>query len=162
MTANWKNPRWTKEDDAKLIRLVERNDVEKRDTWDYIAEHYFPTRSQGAVRVRYLNLKKKEQKQEWDKDLSRAAFNLYLDSKPTKEIFDFLQEEGDTHTVEELEQELDKARRRMREFITKYAEERGLKVARTLSLDTMRLFRDQYQTTSDFVRKGLHIRIQNG
>lgn len=99
---------------------------------------------------------------EWDKEESNEAFLLYLNGEALGSIRFKLHEQGSTCTLEQLEEELKFRRKKAEEVIRAYAEERRLKVANRLSLETILLFRNTYNTTSDFTRKALHARIAHG
>jgi len=99
---------------------------------------------------------------EWDKEESDEAFLLYLNGEALGVILSKLHEEGSNFTLDQLEEELKSRRKKAEAVIKSYAEERQLKVAKQLSLDTILLFRSKYNTTNDFERKALNNRIARG
>lgn len=109
-------------------------------------------RLQDEIRSQYV----------WDREESGEAFLLYLKGEALSKILSELHEQGSTCTLEQLEKELQSRRKKAEEVIRSYAEERQLKLAKRLSLDTILLFLNNYNTTSDFTRKALHARIAHG
>lgn len=103
-----------------------------------------------------------ESKYPWTLEQRRGLYHYYLSGTATKEIHEKLLAAGFTPTMGQLEEELARIRERLETEIKKYAEERGLKVSKWLSLDTLAFFFNNSKTDSDFIRKALHERIARG
>lgn len=156
--------KWTKEEEYKLVNIYCSNDWKSLKDIPYkLLEEKFPSRSADAIRSKLRKLIKSEHLDyTWDKEESRTAFAYYLEGLPFKEILDKLHAQGSNATMEQLESELKRSKFKAESMVRAYAEERGLSVAKYITPATLVLFRDNYNTKSSFIRKGLHSRIANG
>lgn len=156
--------RWTKEEEDNLIKICRSNGwTSTSEVPLYILEEKFPGRTQRALRSK-LNrlLTSPTLTYLWDSEESKEAFSLYLKGEALKSIQLKLHEQGSTCSLEELEAEINRQRTRAEQIVRAYAEERNLPVSKYLTSDTLNFFKNNYNTTSDFVRKALHSRIANG
>jgi hypothetical protein len=156
--------KWTKEEEDRLVSIFRSNGWTNSNEVPYnLLEEKFPGRTQRALRSKLTRLIPSQKlTYSWDKDEVKEAFSLHLNGEPLKTIQSKLHEQGSTCSLEELEAELGRQRARAEQVIRAYAEERGLAVSKYLSLDTLNFFRNNYNTSSDFIRKALHSRITNG
>ena len=122
-------------------------------------------RSEGAIKIKALRLLEKQKKQadyDWTRQERREVFELHVKGIPYAEITKKLRETGSDFSTYNLRAELSRLKKAWEDNIRVYAEERGLPVAKKLNLDTIAFYIENRDTTSDFVRKGLHSRIKNG
>lgn len=160
--ANFNSRRWSKEE----TRTLELN-LDKYN-WDFtklpitlLAEKL--NRTESAILAKAARLKNDYNRTyEWSEEEQNGAFFYYLKGLPLKEIHDKLINFGSQATLEQLESELKRIRKSHEEEAKAYAEERGLKIAKHLTLETLEFFLKNRNTTSDFTRKALHSRIANG
>ena len=153
--------KWTKEEEDLLINNLKKYKSVTELPLKSLSERLDRTPDSIARKAKRLQDTLKSQ-YEWDKEESNEAFLLYLNGEALGRILDKLHEQGSAFTLDQLEEELKSRRKRAEEVIKSYAEERQLKIANRLSLDTILLFRNNYNTTSDFTRKVLHARIAHG
>jgi hypothetical protein len=99
---------------------------------------------------------------EWSEEEQRGAFHYYLKGLSFKEIHEKLLNFGSEATLEQTEQELLRMKKSYSDGIRTYAEERGLRAAKTMSLETINYFLKHKDTTNDFERKALNNRIARG
>lgn len=156
--------RWTKEEEDNLIKICRSNGwTSTIEVPFHLLEEKFPGRTQRALRSKLARLLTSPVlTYHWDSEESKEAFSLYLNGEPLKSIQLKLHEQGSTCSLEELEAEINRQRARAEQIVRAYAEERNLPVSKYLTSDTLNFFRNNYSTTSDFVRKALHSRIANG
>ena len=155
--------RWTKDEEAFVLEELKK--------WKVVALLPLISMSQELGRTPDSIRRKAERlcaskplKYNWDKDASKDAFLFYLDGKSTAEILYKLEEdyEGESPTLDQLEQELKRLRDAWDKHIRTYAEERGLPTAKHFKLDTIKFYIENRLTTKDFIRKVLHGKIKNG
>ena len=156
--------KWTKEEEYRLVNIYCNSHWESPKDIPYkLLEEKFPSRSADAIRSKLRKLIKSEHLEyKWDKEESKTAFGYYLEGLPLKEILKKLHALGSTATMEQLESELKRSKFRADKIVRDYAEERGLSVAKFITLEMLLFFRNNYNTKSSFIRKGLHSRITNG
>jgi len=154
--------KWTKEEERRLVNIYCNNNWDKDVPYKMLAEK-FPGRSADAIKSKLRKLIKSEHLDyKWDKEESKTAFTYYLEGLPTKEILEKLHAQGSNATLEQLDADLKRSRFNAESIVRAYAEERELSVAQHLRADTLLFFRNNYNTRSNFIRKGLHSRIANG
>lgn len=153
--------KWTKEEEDLLLNNLKMYKSVEALPILSLSEKLGRTAESTKRKAKRLRETMKSQ-YEWDKDESNEAFLLYLNGEALGSIHSKLHALGSEFTLEQLEEELKSRRKRAEEVIRTYAEERRLKVANRLSLETILLFRNNYATTSDFTRKALHARIAHG
>lgn len=156
MTNNLINSiKWTKDEEERLINLYSQWNSPKEVPFHLLVDK-FPGRTEKALKAKLNRLITSHNlTYRWTKEESRKVFHQYLEGVALADI------ETDA-SLEELESELKRQRNKAEQIVRAYAEERGLQANKYLSLETLNLFRKHYNTTSDFTRKALHNRIQNG
>jgi hypothetical protein len=153
--------KWTKDEEALLLNQLRQ--YKTIDGLPIVSLAEKLDRTGDAVKRKAKRLLETMQSQyEWDKEESDEAFLLYLNGEALGSIHSRLQDDGSNFTLDQLEEEMKSRRKKADQVIRSYAEERQLKVAKQLSLETILLFRNNYKTTSDFTRKALHSRIARG
>jgi uncharacterized Zn finger protein len=145
--------KWTKDEEERLMNIYSQYDSLKDVPFHLLN---FPGRTEKALKAKLNRLITSHNlTYSWTKEESRKVFHQYLQGVALKDI-------ETEASLNELESELKRQRDKAEQIVRAYAEERGLQVNKYLSLETLNLFRNNYNTTSDFTRKALHNRIQNG
>lgn len=160
--ANFNSKRWSEKDVNILENTLEQCDwcIEKLPLLT-LAMKFDRTETAVIAKAKRL-IEKYNRAYQWSEEEQRGAFHYYLKGLPFKEIHDKLVAFGCQATIEQMEQELLRLRKSYTDVIVNYARERGLKVAKTLSLETIAYFIKNNNTTNDFERKALNSRIARG
>lgn len=160
---NYKS-KWTAEEERRLVSIYRNSHwTERKDIPYRLLVEKFPGRSAKSIEAKLRKLIKSEHlEHKWDKEESKTAFGYYLEGRPLKEILEKLHAQGSPATMEQLEAELKRSKSNAEKIVRDYAEERGLSVSKFIPLETLLFFRNNYNTKSSFIRKGLHSRISNG
>lgn len=160
--ANFNAKRWSEKDVRILENTLDQYEwkIEKLPLMTLAAKF---ERSETAVIAKAKRLiEKYNRTYEWSEEEQRGAFIYYLKGLPFKEIHEKLLNFGSQATLEQTEQELLRMKKSYTDGIRAYAEERGLKAAKTMSVETIDYFLKNKDTTNDFTRKALNNRIARG
>lgn len=155
--------KWTKAEESKLINIMIDNEFTYHNApWKEIASK-FENRTPKSIQAkvgRLLNSNPNifDSKYEWSSDEIKKALKYYLEGESFSQIHQKL---GSKVSIEELEEKMLEMKSGITKQLYTYAEERGLKV-KHVSLDLLKFFIQNRNTTSQLARAGLHSRIQNG
>lgn len=151
--------KWTDEEERLLHKYIEEYTSVDKLPLAYLSSSVFKDRTPAAIRRKADRLVKAfNDSYDWDNKERRTAFELYI----VGESYASIQESLPHISMDELETELKRLRKIYEVQIRTYAEERGLKTTKNISLGQIDLFIKTKDTTSEFIRKGLHSRIKNG
>lgn len=156
-----KGKKWTKEEEGFVISKL--NAYKTVENLPLISMSEYMGRTPDSIRKKAGRLYGTTKTEYfWDLDESKEAFLLYLQGLSLAEVLKQLHEQGSTADLDQLEIELKRMREAWSKYIRNYAEERGLAVAKQLSLDTIKFYIENRLTDKDFIRKVLHGKIKNG
>lgn len=160
--ANFTAKRWSEKDVRTLENALDQYEWKiERLPLTTLATKFDRTETAVIAKAKRL-IEKYNRTYEWSEEEQRGAFHYYLKGLSFKEIHEKLVDFGSGATLEQTEQELLRMRKAHSDGIIAYAEERGLKAAKTISLETINYFLKNKDTTNDFERKALNNRIARG
>lgn len=149
--------RWTKEEEQLLDKYIDEYKSLEELPLVHLASRL--NRTEDAIRRKAIRLVDAyNDSHQWTSKERRIAFELYV----VGESYARIQESLPEVSMENIETELKRLRKIYEVQIKTYAEERGLKTTKNISLAQINLFIKTKDTTSEFIRKGLHSRIKNG
>lgn len=158
--------KWTDEEESKLIHIMNRNNFTYHTApWAAIADK-FEGRTIKSVKGKVARLLKNnpnifENGHEWTSPEIKGALKYYLEGESFAKIHERLVNFGSSASLKDVESKLLELKAELTLQLYAYAEERGLEV-KHVTLDLLKFFVQNRNTTSQLVRAGLNSRIQNG
>lgn len=158
--------KWTDEEESRLIHIMKHNKFTYHTApWAAIADK-FEGRTIKSVKgkvARLLNNNPNifENGYEWSAPEIKGAAKYYLEGESFSKIHERLVNFGSNASLKDVESKMLELKAQFTLELYAYAEERGLEVKR-VTLDLLKFFVQNKNTTSQLVRSGLHSRIQNG
>jgi len=149
--------KWTKEQENELNGYIDRYEDVDSLPLVHLADKFGRT-TDAVLRKAKRLVEAYNSVHQWINKERKIAFDLYV----AGESYARIQESLPEVSMDAIEKEMKRLRKLAEAQLRAYAEERGLQTTKNISLGQLEFFLKNRETTSEFVRKGLHSRIKNG
>jgi hypothetical protein len=149
--------KWTKDEEKLLHAYIDKYESVEELPLTHLSERLNRT-TDAVLRKAKRLVEAYNSAHQWINKERKIAFDLYV----AGESYARIQESLPEVSIDAIETEMARLRKLAEGQLRAYAEERGLQTTKNISLGQLEFFLKNRETTSEFVRKGLHSRIKNG